>query len=127
VPLQGRLAHFGAPGGARRGVRRGARPARPPRTAAGVWHKHLDGGFPVQGVRFGGIKSVPFGLPLLLARFFVCFLQFPVAPRFEAGIPVAYITLDTGPQPQDQSPALALGGVAPKTQSSWPVPLMPRP
>ena len=35
--------------------------SRPP-TAAGVWYKHLDGGFPVQGVRFGGLKSVPFGL-----------------------------------------------------------------
>jgi hypothetical protein len=29
--------------------------SRPP-TAAGVWYKHLDGGFPVQGVRFGGLN-----------------------------------------------------------------------
>jgi hypothetical protein len=35
--------------------------ARPP-IAAGVWSKHLDGGFPVPGARFGGLKSVPFGL-----------------------------------------------------------------
>jgi hypothetical protein len=36
--------------------------ARPP-IAAGVWYKHLDGGFPVQGVRFGGLKSAQFHLP----------------------------------------------------------------
>jgi hypothetical protein len=37
--------------------------ADPPFPQAGVWYKHLDGGFPVQGVRFGGVlKSVPFGL-----------------------------------------------------------------
>jgi hypothetical protein len=46
--------------------------ARPP-IAAGVWykykhttHKHLYGRFPVQGVRFGGLKSAPFGLELEL-------------------------------------------------------------
>jgi hypothetical protein len=50
--LQGRLAHFGAPG-ARRGVR-GAQPDRPSR---------LDGGgLPVLGARFGGPKSVKVGL-----------------------------------------------------------------
>jgi hypothetical protein len=35
--------------------------ARPP-IAAGVWYKHLDGGFRVQGVRFGGLKSDQFHL-----------------------------------------------------------------
>jgi hypothetical protein len=35
--------------------------ARPP-IAAGVWYKHLDGGFPVLGARFGDLKSVKFGL-----------------------------------------------------------------
>jgi hypothetical protein len=63
VSLQGRLAHFGAPG-ARRGYSKFS--SRPP-TAAGVWYKHLDGGFPVQGVRFGGLKSVKFGLAWRLA------------------------------------------------------------
>jgi hypothetical protein len=38
----------------------------PPSIAAGVWYKHLDGGFPVQGVRFGGLKSAKFGLPTSL-------------------------------------------------------------
>jgi hypothetical protein len=61
MSLQGRLAHFGAPG-ARRGYAKFS--PRPP-TAAGVWYKHLDGGFPVQGVRFGGLKSVKFGLLVL--------------------------------------------------------------
>jgi hypothetical protein len=57
------LAHLGAPG-ARRGVRaRGAPPARRPPIAAGAWYNYLDGGFSVLGVRFGGLKSVPFGLP----------------------------------------------------------------
>jgi hypothetical protein len=32
--------------------------ARPP-IAADVWYKHLDGGFPVQGVRFGGSRIGP--------------------------------------------------------------------
>jgi hypothetical protein len=35
--------------------------ARPP-IAAGVWYKHLDGGVPVLGARFGGLKSVKPGL-----------------------------------------------------------------
>jgi hypothetical protein len=38
---------------------------RPP-TAAGVWYKHLGGGFPVQGVRFGSLKSVKFGLVVVV-------------------------------------------------------------
>ena len=42
MSLQGRLAHFGAPG-ARRGVR-GARPARPPRLVSGT--STSMGGFP---------------------------------------------------------------------------------
>jgi hypothetical protein len=42
-------------------VESGGCSSRPP-TAAGAWYKHLDGGFPVQGVRFGGLKSVKFGL-----------------------------------------------------------------
>jgi hypothetical protein len=38
-------------------------PARPPIAAgACAWYKHLDGGFPVQGVRFGGLKSDQFHL-----------------------------------------------------------------
>jgi hypothetical protein len=41
---------------------RGARPARPPRLVSGTSTSVVDGGFPVQGVRFGGLKSVRFGL-----------------------------------------------------------------
>jgi hypothetical protein len=40
----------------------GALPARPP-IAAGGWYNHLDGGFPVLGVRFGGLKSVSASVP----------------------------------------------------------------
>jgi hypothetical protein len=58
VSLQGRLAHFDAPG-ARRGVR-GARPARPSRLVSGS--STSMGGFPCKGVRFGGLKLVKFGL-----------------------------------------------------------------
>jgi hypothetical protein len=44
----------------------GARPARPPRLVSGTSTSMGDGGFPVQGVRFGfgGLKSVKFGLLL---------------------------------------------------------------
>jgi hypothetical protein len=49
VSLQGRLAHFGAPG-ARRGVR-GARPARPPRLVSGT--STSMGGFPCKGCGLG--------------------------------------------------------------------------
>jgi hypothetical protein len=60
VSLQGRLAHFGAPG-ARRGVR-GARPTHPPRLVSGT--STPMGGSPCRecGVRFGGLKSVKFNL-----------------------------------------------------------------
>jgi hypothetical protein len=57
--LQGLLAHFGAPG-ARRGVR-GAPPARPSRLVSDT-SSSLDGGLPVLGVWFGGLKSIRFGL-----------------------------------------------------------------
>jgi hypothetical protein len=42
--------------------------ARPP-IAVGVWYKHLDGGLPVLGVRFGGLKAVRFGLSVRALRY----------------------------------------------------------
>jgi hypothetical protein len=54
VSLQGRLQFAWSQGVPSR--------ARRPPIAAGVWYKHLDGGLPVLGVRFEGIKSVRSGL-----------------------------------------------------------------
>jgi hypothetical protein len=58
-----------------------------------VWykHKHLDGGFPVPGVRFGGLKSVRSGLHLLLLLFLLspspARRQAPTAKRPMASVP----------------------------------------
>jgi hypothetical protein len=65
VSLQGRLAHFGFWRSRCPPWSQGCS-ARPP-IAAGVWYKHLDGRFPVQGVRFGDLKSVPFELQQIAA------------------------------------------------------------
>jgi hypothetical protein len=45
------------------GARGACSAARPPPTAAGGWYKHLKGGLPVLGVRFGGLKAVKVCLP----------------------------------------------------------------
>jgi hypothetical protein len=47
--------------GARRGAS-GARPVRPSRLVSGTTTSTGGSGFPVPGARFGGLKSVPFGL-----------------------------------------------------------------
>jgi hypothetical protein len=50
-----------------RHVELGVLRARPP-IAAGVWYKHFNGRLPVLGVRFGGLKTARFGLPIAASQ-----------------------------------------------------------